>query len=129
MAHRTELAGAIDTMSQTRVVLQCSFCSKQEGEVRKLIAGPSAFICDECIEVCKDIIANDTGELPPPTRERVEPNPVEERPVGGHVIPCALCETPTPFEDGILVLRRGLLCPGCVGEIEAALAEQRPQDS
>src|SRR5262245_47437134 len=36
--------------------LYCSFCGKSQHEVRKLIAGPSVFICDECVELCMDII-------------------------------------------------------------------------
>ena len=39
--------------------LRCSFCSKSQGEVRKLIAGPNVYICDECIEICTDIIAEE----------------------------------------------------------------------
>jgi ATP-dependent Clp protease ATP-binding subunit ClpX len=34
-------------------ILYCSFCGKSQHEVRKLIAGPSVFICDECVELCK----------------------------------------------------------------------------
>ena len=37
-------------------VLYCSFCGKSQHEVRKLIAGPTVFICDECVELCMDII-------------------------------------------------------------------------
>jgi len=55
-------------------LLYCSFCGKSQHEVRKLIAGPSVFICDECVDLCNDIIteemqeATDTGdsELPKP---------------------------------------------------------------
>ncbi|HEY0080390.1 MAG TPA: ClpX C4-type zinc finger protein [Pyrinomonadaceae bacterium] len=39
--------------------LRCSFCGKQQSEVRKLIAGPTVFICDECIDICNQIIADD----------------------------------------------------------------------
>ena len=41
-------------------ILRCSFCNKDQNDVRKLIAGPTVFICDECVEVCNDIIADDT---------------------------------------------------------------------
>ena len=41
--------------------LRCSFCSKSQSEVRKLIAGPHVYICDECIELCKDIIDEETN--------------------------------------------------------------------
>ena len=36
-------------------LLYCSFCGKSQHEVRKLIAGPSVFICDECVDLCNDI--------------------------------------------------------------------------
>src|SRR4026208_977973 len=40
-------------------IRRCSFCNKDQNDVRKLIAGPTVFICDECVEVCNDIIADD----------------------------------------------------------------------
>ncbi len=40
-------------------VLRCSFCNKDQNDVRKLIAGPTVFICDECVDVCNDIISDD----------------------------------------------------------------------
>ena len=42
--------------SETKNTLYCSFCGKSQHEVRKLIAGPTVFICDECVELCMDII-------------------------------------------------------------------------
>jgi ATP-dependent Clp protease ATP-binding subunit ClpX len=45
--------------STSEKVLYCSFCGKNQHEVRKLIAGPSVFICDECIELCNDIIRDE----------------------------------------------------------------------
>lgn len=55
-------------------LLYCSFCGKSQNEVRKLIAGPSVFICDECVELCNDIIreemqdssGKETNKLPKP---------------------------------------------------------------
>jgi ATP-dependent Clp protease ATP-binding subunit ClpX len=44
------------TGHETKGTLYCSFCGKSQHEVRKLIAGPTVFICDECVELCKDII-------------------------------------------------------------------------
>ncbi|HET7776684.1 MAG TPA: ClpX C4-type zinc finger protein, partial [Azospira sp.] len=43
----------------TEKLLYCSFCGKSQHEVKKLIAGPSVFICDECIELCNDIIRDE----------------------------------------------------------------------
>ncbi|MHB8282487.1 MAG: ClpX C4-type zinc finger protein, partial [bacterium] len=42
--------------------LYCSFCGKSQDEVKKLIAGPSVYICDECIELCNDIISEEIHE-------------------------------------------------------------------
>lgn len=42
--------------------LSCSFCTKTKDEVKKLIAGPGVFICDECIALCNDILVEDTAE-------------------------------------------------------------------
>ena len=39
--------------------LSCSFCGKSQKEVKKLIAGPSVYICDECISLCNDILAEE----------------------------------------------------------------------
>lgn len=44
------------TGSDSKNTLYCSFCGKSQHEVRKLIAGPTVFICDECVELCMDII-------------------------------------------------------------------------
>ena len=49
-----------DTKGSSEKLLYCSFCGKSQHEVRKLIAGPSVFICDECIELCNDIIREET---------------------------------------------------------------------
>ncbi len=46
-------------------LLYCSFCGKSQHEVRKLIAGPSVFICDECVELCNDIIREEMQEQSP----------------------------------------------------------------
>ncbi len=42
--------------TDAKSTLYCSFCGKSQHEVRKLIAGPTVFICDECVELCMDII-------------------------------------------------------------------------
>src|SRR6188472_3588669 len=59
----TKLSG-----SDSKSTLYCSFCGKSQHEVRKLIAGPTVFICDECVELCNDIIREETkdGGVPTP---------------------------------------------------------------
>lgn len=58
-------------------LLYCSFCGKSQHEVRKLIAGPSVFICDECVELCNDIIQEEVEEKQGPTITTRLPTPKE----------------------------------------------------
>ncbi len=57
-------------------LLYCSFCGKSQHEVRKLIAGPSVFICDECVELCNDIIREEMQDQSPAGGAKL-PKPVE----------------------------------------------------
>src|SRR6516225_2569660 len=49
--------------NDSKNTLYCSFCGKSQHEVRKLIAGPTVFICDECVELCMDIIRAENKEV------------------------------------------------------------------
>ncbi len=60
-------------------LLYCSFCGKSQHEVRKLIAGPSVFICDECVELCNDIIREEITEISPKAEKEALPSPIEIR--------------------------------------------------
>ena len=57
-------------------LLYCSFCGKSQHEVRKLIAGPSVFVCDECVELCNDIIREELENRAERARDKL-PKPVE----------------------------------------------------
>lgn len=58
-------------------LLYCSFCGKSQHEVRKLIAGPSVFICDECVDLCNDIIREEVQEASTESGEQSLPTPRE----------------------------------------------------
>ena len=58
-------------------LLYCSFCGKSQHEVRKLIAGPSVFVCDECVDLCNDIIREEIQEKDTETSARKLPIPEE----------------------------------------------------
>jgi ATP-dependent Clp protease ATP-binding subunit ClpX len=62
--------------SDSKNTLYCSFCGKSQHEVRKLIAGPTVFICDECVELCMDIIREETKSAGLKTNDGV-PTPKE----------------------------------------------------
>ena len=63
-------------MAQEKNTLYCSFCGKSQHEVRKLIAGPTVFICDECVELCMDIIREENKNTLVKSRDGV-PTPQE----------------------------------------------------
>ena len=96
--------------------LRCSFCNKSDRDVRKLIAGPAVFICDECVHVCVDILRDNArpgagaaqaeGPLPP-----TSPWPAK--------IWCAVCRMPLLLEEALAVPDRGLVCWPCVSAIQA----------
>ena len=67
----TKLSGG-----DSKNTLYCSFCGKSQHEVRKLIAGPTVFICDECVELCNDIIREETKSTLVKTKDGV-PTPTE----------------------------------------------------
>ncbi|RED15697.1 ATP-dependent Clp protease ATP-binding subunit ClpX [Parasphingopyxis lamellibrachiae] len=68
----TKLSGG-----DSKSTLYCSFCGKSQHEVRKLIAGPTVFICDECVELCNDIIREETKGAIASKREGGVPSPQE----------------------------------------------------
>jgi len=66
------------TKSEEEKLLYCSFCGKSQQEVKKLIAGPSVFICDECVDLCNDIIKEEIHSLSDiKTTEKSLPSPKE----------------------------------------------------
>ena len=76
--------------SSSEKTLYCSFCGKSQHEVKKLIAGPSVFICDECIDLCNEIIRDElpAGDLAREGRSDL-PTPVE-------IKACLLYTSPSP---------------------------------
>jgi ATP-dependent Clp protease ATP-binding subunit ClpX len=68
----TKLSG-----SDSKSTLYCSFCGKSQHEVRKLIAGPTVFICDECVELCNDIIREEAKGAAAPRKGGGVPSPRE----------------------------------------------------
>jgi hypothetical protein len=100
--------------------LRCSFCNKSQHDVQKLIAGPRVFICNECVEVCDDILAADarweqqsgkkadkrTDDGPAPW-----PNPIQ----------CALCRAPISVGQGVAIgVNRGIVCADCMNAVRVA---------
>lgn len=99
--------------------LRCSFCAKEADHVRKLIAGPKVFICDECVDVCLEILRVD-GEQRPAEAPPVSSTAATWRgttPAGF----CPLCRMPLMMQDAVLIERKGVLCRPCVADVQEAV--------
>src|SRR5262245_11323181 len=105
-----------------RQVIRCSFCRKHQDDVTRLIAGPEVFICDECVEVCNDVIADDQrfeqrSSGKPAARRDDNPLPWP------HAIACVLCRKAIDANEGTVIGgHRGTLCADCVTAVRHACA-------
>ena len=108
--------------------LRCSFCNKSQRHVQKLIAGPNVQICDECVDICVDIMKEERKDLPPSGTVRDVPigNSAYADLSASHVaVACSLCHMVVPLQHTIAVHSRGVLCVGCIGAVEGAIAAAR----
>jgi hypothetical protein len=103
--------------------LRCSFCNKRRMDVNKVIAGPSVLICDECVDICNDILAEDKvpGAL---TALEAE---LSGRSSSNDLVRCRLCQVLYTKEESTAFPDRGWLCHGCVDSVRKHLEEsERP---
>lgn len=80
--------------------MRCSFCSKTQNEVRKLIAGPKVHICEQCVELCIDIL-----------KEELDKKPQD----------CLLCGLTKEMQEMTRIPGRGSICSTCIDEVRAVL--------
>jgi hypothetical protein len=108
--------------------LRCSFCQKDQSDVRKLIAGPTTYICDECVAVCVDIIADDERLRGPKDDPTPDSKPATaSRTAETDRVRCRLCGH-TPTGDVLPIEGRGVLCGACADAIEDALSKGTPRE-
>ena len=105
--------------------LHCSFCGKSQDEVRKLIAGPTVYICDECIDLCNDIIAEECDQeesLPgAPQAAGEQANPWWTAP-----FVCPLCRLPKTRADVLFVASQRWICRACAELVRTIAADDDP---
>jgi len=100
--------------------LTCSFCGKNQDQVRKLIAGPSVNICDECVDLCNDVIEGECEHETPAAETPQRPTIFN---LDAH---CVLCHLPKPSEELLAVPDRGFICTVCLDAVKGA-AEEREE--
>jgi hypothetical protein len=118
------------TPSDQAPKLRCSFCNKTRDEVRKLIAGPTVYICDGCVQVCCDILADDhrlkTGDK---TSLGAEPSPgAQPKTWLPSAAVCTFCGGEVALETALLIENRTLLCGACVQAIAATAREAQQSE-
>jgi ClpX C4-type zinc finger len=98
--------------------LICSFCRKDQDQVRKLIAGPAVYICDECVDLCNDLLEGECEHDTPAEESSQQPT------IFGLDSRCVLCHLPKPSEELVAVPDRGFICTVCIDVVKDA-AERR----
>jgi hypothetical protein len=108
---------------------RCSFCDNTGNDGRKLIAGPAVFICEECVEVCVDIIADD------PRYRAYSQDSAESRrlrrmaaALPRNRVACSVCRRRTVSDEMLAIDDRGALCVECADAVEDALAQRQRRD-
>src|SRR5262249_17728628 len=96
-------------------VLRCSFCNKSQRDVMKLIAGPSVHICDECVDICVNIIAEDFKEQ---RAKRLAGGPLLEVGAPGDCTFCGIRMAPLELPKGTVI------CIRCLGAMHGKAIRQ-----
>ena len=100
----------------TAEIKRCSFCSKTQHDVRKLIAGPAVYICEECVDLCNDILADELREKPK-TETKAPAQMERAAPLQG----CLLCRLPKEAGELTYIPERGAICSVCLDAIGAVI--------
>jgi len=101
---------------QHEVKLACSYCGKLQKQVRKLIAGPTVYICDECIKLCNDLLAEPANPAEPPGQpaDRAERSP----------LCCSFCGKNEREVKRMIAGPSARICDGCVGLCNDIISEE-----
>ena len=110
-------------VSTSSDALKCSFCRKSQRDVQKLIAGPSVYICDECVEICNQILAENILLKEGPQEPKDSERAVAAAPVQLTASRCSLCHLQFASDQLVLVPERGAICLACGDVVRARFEE------
>ena len=99
--------------------LTCSFCGKNQQEVRKLIAGPSVHICGECVDLCNDILTEEV-DADAGTSAKSETDAKQSR----KERLCGICMEPRETDELIFLPHAAYMCAGCLEDIQTVRDKQ-----
>ncbi len=99
----------IEPPEGTATKVRCSFCGKSQDEIRKLIAGPNVYICDECIDLSNETLEREVESVSP----RDAATPVSS------IASCALCRLPKDVAELRMIGEKGVLCGECVDMVQS----------
>jgi hypothetical protein len=94
--------------------VSCSFCSKNQDEVRKLVAGPSVQICDECVDLCRNILAEDRDN---------GPKAASQLSVADSRL-CGICMEERESDELIFLPHAAYMCASCLEEMQSVRDRQ-----
>ena len=93
--------------------LACSFCGKEANEVRKLISGTAVHICNECVNLCNDIVSEETdGDLDRTAKSQASAKGAHEERL------CGICMESRETDELIFLPHAAYMCAGCLEEIQ-----------
>ena len=106
--------------------MECGFCGKSVREVRKLIAGPTVYICDECVKLCNDILAEEAERSEPApegsSRPTEQGKPQES---GRRLLCCSFCGKSQREVRKLIASELGsCICDECIGLCNDIIAEE-----
>ena len=104
------------------ILLRCSFCGKSEHEVRKLIAGPTVYICNDCIKRCNEIIAEEANR-PEPTPE-TKPAPSRRDTRSSRLLCCSFCGKTRREVRKLIAGPTVYICDECIGLCNDIIVEE-----
>ena len=99
---------------------RCSFCNRAARKVPKLIAGPTIFICSDCVAICQDIL--DENRILEPGSGVEEEKRNRELVETGQALLCPLCDRLTSLVEMVQVPQRGWICRPCLDAVQQVAA-------